>query len=155
MCSQITLASLHVYILHAGNMHVSCIMHGTCMKYYAYRYAYISIHFYAWNMYWNTYCLCMKHAWNCHDPCLKHAWFMPETCMIHVWFMLQPMHVSCMEVACSMHENLACMLHACNLPVKRPKSLHVTVMSQVSCMIHAWIYKLFYIESKNFMHEIF
>ncbi|MGJ8945858.1 hypothetical protein AB9K17_23455, partial [Salmonella enterica subsp. enterica serovar Kentucky] len=64
------------------------------------------------------------------------AWNMPVTCMENTCNMHGIMHGTCMKTYVKFMP-VSGLYHACPVPVKRPKSLHVPVLSHETCMAHA------------------
>ena len=119
-----------ICLYHTWNtpMEYACIMHGLRL-YHA----------------WNTLVPRMEHTCTMHGICLYHA------CFLHEMHHAHSMHGTCAFHAWNMHEMQA-LIHAWHLPLKRPKSFHVTFRN------HAWfMYGLancsIYIVAGNFMHE--
>ena len=72
---------------------------------------------------------CMKYVCTMHGTCMKYTSTMHGICLYHAWNYAWYMHEDCMHVSD--------LYHACPVPVKRPNSLHVPVLSHERCMVHA------------------
>ena len=85
----------------------------------------------------------MYHAWYMHGTCMKYVCTMHGTCMKYTSVMHGIYLYHARNYAWYTHEDLGKMHayfrsvpYACPVPVERPNSLHVPVLSHETCMVH-------------------